>query len=181
MKKLPIRFFDFTKSFIYFDCKLLNLIYKTFIRPLLEFATPVWSPYLKSVCEEIEWVQRRVAKLVHSTSNLSYEDCLKNLGFTTLAERRQRGDMIQLYKIMHEVEELDKGNNFQIIQNQVRGHCFKYFKEITRLQPRENYFFNRSVNLWNYLPNELVTAPSVNSFRAGFDCWISNNQSNRLS
>ncbi len=169
------------KSFIHFDCKLLNLLYKTFIRPLLEFAIPVCSPYMKSDCEEIERVQHRVTKLVHSISNLSYEDRLKNLGLTTLTERRQRGDMIQLYKIMHGVEQLDRGNNFQIIQNQVRGHCFKYFKEITRHQPRENYFFNRSVNLWNSLPNELVTAPTVNSFKAGFDCWISNNQSNRLS
>ena len=81
---------------------------------------------------------------------------------------------------MHGVDKFDKENRFQIVQNQVRGHCFKYFKEIARLQQRDNYLFNRSANLWNSLPNELVKAPTVNSFKAGFDCWMSSNQSNRL-
>lgn len=169
------------KSFVHFDCKLLLLLYKTFIRPHLEFAIPVWSPCLKGDCDVLERVQHRATKLAHSISNLSYENRLSKLGLTTLQERRQRGDMIQLYKIMHGVEHLDRGNQFQIIQNQVRGHCFKYFKEISRLQSRENYFYNRSANLWNSLPNELVTASTVNSFKAGFDCWMSNNQSYRLS
>jgi hypothetical protein len=169
------------KSFVHFDHKLLNLLYKTFIRPLLEFAIPVWSPYMKGDIDTIERVQHRATKLVHSISNLCYEDRIRELGLTTLSERRQRGDMIQLFKIMHKMEYLDRGNDFQVIQNQVRGHCFKYFKEITRLQSREYYFFNRCANLWNSLPNELVTTSPVNSFKAGFDCWMSNNQTHRLS
>jgi hypothetical protein len=169
------------KSFAQFDCKLLRNLYVTFIRPFLEFAIPVWSPILKSDCDLIEKVQHRATKLVPSISNLSYEDRLKALNLTTLVERRQRGDMIQLYKVMHGVDEFDRENRFQIVKNQVRGHCFKYFKEITRLQQRENFFFNRSANLWNSLPSELVEAPTVNSFKAGFDCWTNSNQSNRLS
>jgi len=169
------------KSFAHFDCKLLSSLHLTFIRPLLEFAVPVWSPYFQSDCVEIEKVQRRATKLVQSIRRLSYESRLKTLGLTTLAERRQRGDMIQLFKIMNGVDNIDRGNRFPIIQNQVRGHCFKYFKEITRHQYRENFFFNRSANLWNALPNELVKSPTVNNFKAGFDCWMSSNQSNRLS
>lgn len=57
---------------------------------------------------------------------------------------------------------IDKGDRFRIIQNQVGGHCFKYLKEITRHQYREN-FFNRSADLWNVLPNELVKSPTVKS------------------
>jgi len=52
-----------------------------------------------------------------------------------------------LYKIMHNIDRVDKSNRFQIINNQVRGHCFKYFKEISRQQYRENFFFNRTANL----------------------------------
>jgi hypothetical protein len=136
---------------------------------------------MKGDIDTIERVQHRATKLVHSISNLCYEDRIRELGLTTLSERRQRGDMIQLFKIMHKMEYLDRGNDFQVIQNQVRGHCFKYFKEITRLQSREYYFFNRCANLWNSLPNELVTTSPVNSFKAGFDCWMSNNQTHRLS
>ena len=43
---------------------------------------------------------------------------------------------------------------FKIILNQVGSHCFKYFKEITRQPYRENFFYNRIVNIWNQLPSE---------------------------
>ncbi len=77
-----------------------------------------------------------------------------------------RGDLIQMYKIVHNIDKVDKSNRFQIITNQVRGHCFKYFKEITRQQHRENFFYNRTANLWNALPSDIVQAPTVNSFKA---------------
>jgi hypothetical protein len=169
------------KSFVNFDCKLLKSLYLTFIRPLLEFAVPVWSPFLKSDCDLIERVQHRASKLVPSIRNRNYEDRLKALGLTTLVERRQRGDAIQIYKFMHGMDNFDRDNRFQVVRNQVRGHCFKYHKEIARHQQREGFLFNRTANLWNSLPEHLVNAPTVNSFKANFDCWMSSNQSNRLS
>ena len=33
---------------------------------------------------------------------------------------------------MHDMDKLDRCNRFKIVQNQVRGHCFKYFKEIEK-------------------------------------------------
>jgi hypothetical protein len=93
----------------------------------------------------------------------------------------KRGDPIQLYKIMPNIDRVDKRNRFQIINNQVRVHCFKYFKEISKQQYRENFFYNRTTNFWSALPSEIVQAPTVNSFKAGIDCWISRNQSHRLS
>ena len=169
------------KSFASFDSKLLRSLYVTFVRPFLEFAVPVWSPALKGDCDVIERVQHRATKLVSSIRNISYEKRLKSLNLTTLVERRNRGDMIQIYKIMHGFAKLVRSNRFQIIQNQVRGHCFEYFKEINRQHHRESYLFNRAANVWNSLPNSVVLSPTVNSFKAGFDCWMSSNQSHRLS
>ena len=101
---------------------------------------PVWSPFILSDCEVIESVQHRATKLVHSISNLSYEDLLKALDLTTFTERRKRGDMIQLFKIMYGADKFDRCNRFQIVRNQLRGHCFKYFEEIARQQN----IFNRA-------------------------------------
>ena len=78
---------------------------------------PVWSPILKGDCDVIEIVQHRATKLVSSINELSYNNRLKALNLTTLVERRQRGDMIQLYKIIHGVDKLDRGNHFQIVYN----------------------------------------------------------------
>ena len=169
------------KSFTHFDCKLLRSLYLTFIRPLLEFAVPVWSPFLKSDCDNIERIKHNATKLIPSIRNLSYEKRLEALNLTTLVERRQRGDLIQLYKIMHNIDKLEKGICFLIVNNQMRGHCFKYLKEITRINHRENFFFNRTANLWNSLPKEVIQSPSVNSFKTAIDCWMSSNRSVRLS
>jgi hypothetical protein len=36
-----------------------------------------------------------------------------------------------MFKIMSKMDKCDTYDRFKIILNQVRGHCFKYFKEIT--------------------------------------------------
>jgi hypothetical protein len=169
------------KSFACFDYKLLRSLYITFIRPLLEFAVTVWSPYLKSDCDYIERIQHKATKLVSSIRNLSYIKRLEKLNLTTLVERRQRGDLIQMYKIMNNIDKLEKDIRFPIVNNHTRGHCFKYFKEMTKHKYRENFFFNRVANLWNSLPEEVVKSPSVNSFKAAIDCWMNSNRSSRLS
>ena len=51
-------------------------------------------------------------KLVASIRNLSYEKRLEALGLTTLMKRRQRGDLIQTHKIMHNIDKLKKVNRF---------------------------------------------------------------------
>jgi ribonuclease P/MRP protein subunit RPP40 len=100
---------------------------------------------------------------------------------TALKDRRLRGDLIQMFKILNKMDKYDRYNRFKIILNQVRDHCFKYFKEITRQSYRENFFCNRIVNIWNQSPSEIVEATSVNSFKAGIDHWMSSGRSNQLS
>ena len=39
-------------SFTYFDCELVRLLYVSLIRPHLEYAVPVWSPYLRGITLE---------------------------------------------------------------------------------------------------------------------------------
>ena len=102
------------ESFARFDCKIMRSLYFTFIRPLLEFAIPVWSLYLKGYCEDIEGVQHRDKKLVHTISNLKYEDRLFALGLTTLNVRRKRGDLIQLYKFMHGIDVIEINESFHL-------------------------------------------------------------------
>ena len=65
----------------------------------------VWSPHLNKYKEQLENVQRRATKLVPELKQLSYPDRLKKLNLPTLAYRRARGDMIQVYKILTENED----------------------------------------------------------------------------
>ena len=47
------------RNYIYMDCKTFILLYKALVRPHLEYANSVWSPYRKSDIEQIEKVQKR--------------------------------------------------------------------------------------------------------------------------
>ena len=111
------------KSFAKLDCNLIRSIYSTFIRPLFEFAVPVWSYHLKGDSDMIERVQRRAKKLVPLISNFDYEVRFETLRITNLAERSQRGDALQMCKFMNEI---DKATRFKVIQTRVCGHSFKH-------------------------------------------------------
>ena len=66
-----------------------------------------WCPYQKGDIEILEKVQRRATKLVKSISNLSYEERLKKLGMLKLEDGRVRGDLIQMYKIVNNLEKVN--------------------------------------------------------------------------
>jgi hypothetical protein len=58
---------------------------------------------------------------------------------------------MKILKIMNNMDKYYRYNHFQIINNQVRGHCFKYFKEITR-----QLHNNRVQQNCKYLPSEIM-------------------------
>jgi hypothetical protein len=66
----------------------------------VDYASSVWAPYKMKYIEKIESVQKRVTKQFPGMKKLSYPERLKKLGLPTLAYRRIRGDMIEVYKII---------------------------------------------------------------------------------
>ncbi|XP_060068745.1 uncharacterized protein LOC132548866 [Ylistrum balloti] len=88
------------RSFVYLDEVSFKQLFKALVRPHLEYAASVWNPYKIRDIESIERVQRRATKLIPGLKELSYSDRLKKLGLPTLAYRRLRGDMINVFKIM---------------------------------------------------------------------------------
>ena len=110
---------------------------------------------------------RRATKLVTSLKNYSYPERLKKLGLPTLEYRRERADLIQVFKILNNIDLVDKEKLFTIAEyRQTRGHPFKLFKRRSRLNIRANSFSNRVVNSWNTLPENVVNAPSLNAFKS---------------
>ena len=82
---------------VHFDKRLVRTLFTVYIRPLLEFAVAVWSPYLKGDINLLEKIQHRVTRMVPALKRLRYEKRLEILGITTLEERRKRGDLIQVF------------------------------------------------------------------------------------
>ena len=74
-----------------------KILYKSLVRPILEYCSVIWFPLFKSEAVEIEKVQRRATKLIPGFKDLPYSDRLKALNITTLAYRRKRADILQIY------------------------------------------------------------------------------------
>lgn len=154
------------RTFTYIDQDIFLHLYKSLVRPHLEFASPVWSPHYKKDSILIENVQRRATRLVRGLKEYSYTDRLKILGLPTLEYRRERADLIQVYKILNNIDILDKNKLFTVLDNSTRGHSAKLYKRQFRLTSRANSFSNRVINSWNGLPDYVVSAPSVNAFKS---------------
>ena len=70
-------------------------MYKTYVRPHLEYAIQAWCPWTVGDKEVLEAVQRRAVKAVANLRGKTYNDRLRELNLDTLEDRRQRGDLIQ--------------------------------------------------------------------------------------
>ena len=86
------------RSFSFLDCKSFKKIFTAFVRPHLEYAQSVWAPHLCKYINMLENVQKRATKLVDCLGNLEYAERLERLQLPSLAYRRLRGDMIELFK-----------------------------------------------------------------------------------
>ena len=87
------------RTFTCLDEEIFSLLYKALVRPHLEYANAIWSPYKIKDITALENVQRRATKQIPSLKNLEYEDRLRKLKLPTLRYRRLRGDMIETYKL----------------------------------------------------------------------------------
>jgi hypothetical protein len=59
-------------------------LYKTLVRPHLEYCVQLWSPFLKSDVKLLERVQRRALKMINGYSNINYAERLNKSGLITL-------------------------------------------------------------------------------------------------
>ena len=95
------------RSFQFLNPQTFTPLYKLLVRSHLDYASSVWNPYKQKYIEAIENVQKRATRQLPNMSKLSYEERLRKLNLPTLTYRRFRGDLIETYKIMHEIYDKD--------------------------------------------------------------------------
>ena len=66
------------------------ILYKTYIRPHLEYYVSIWNPYLARNIDKLERIQQRATKLVPELAHLPYEGRLQHLNLCSLYCRRQK-------------------------------------------------------------------------------------------
>ena len=155
-----------TRNIISREPEVMLKAYKSIIRPHLEYCCQAWSPNARhgnwKIIMEIESVQRTFTRLVQGLDSLTYQERLKKLGLTTLLERRMRGDLIETFKILNQM------NNYG-------SHFFNLSTRTNNLVARPggnknmDFFGQRVIRFWNKLPEYVKDKKSVNGFKNALD------------
>ena len=87
------------------DKTIVLAIYKSLIRPNLEYASSVWNPSAVGQSQILEKVQRKITKLILS-KDIPYGKRLEILKLPTLKWRRMFLDMLRVYEVLHMEPEL---------------------------------------------------------------------------
>ena len=163
------------RTFKYLSIESFLALYKAYVRPHLEYCQQVSYPYLQKDITELENVQRRATKLVQSIRHLDYEDRLKKLNLFSLKQRRDRGDMIMVYKIIHGYMDIKISDMFTMNTNsKTRGHHLKLIVPKTaKTEIRRESFSQRTIIPWNNLPDNVTASKNVEEFKRGYDKYIS--------
>ena len=117
--------------------------------------------------DHVEKVQARATKLIPNLKNLPYEEHLTRLNLTTLEKRRQRGDLIQTYRIiMNQIDKVNPDTLFQrATYSSTRGHQQKLAKTRPNLDVRKFLYSQRVVDPWNKLPESATISPTLLCFK----------------
>ena len=160
------------RSFTFLDPETFKRLYTSFVRPHLEYAQPVWTPHLRKYIKLIENVQERATKLVDGMKSMDYAQRLEKLDLPTLLHRRERGDMIQVWKHFNSYDQSTLSSSFIHCPRTNRKHRH----QITWNRPNDgingiqaNSFYYRISKSWNNLPQKVVEAKTIDGFESGLD------------
>ena len=155
------------KSFVSRNPNFLKQAFITYVRPLLEYCTQVWSPYLIKDISKIESVQRYFTRKLFPRNTTNYPERLILLNLESLEQRRLKYDLNMYYKIIHNLTNLDKNKFFSFLPKThgTRGHDFQIQIPLSRSNSLSNTFASRSVDCWNHLPAQTISATSIASFK----------------
>ena len=130
----------------------VSTLYKAIIRPVLEYASPVWNPWLAKDITKLEKVQKRCIKFV-------------NNDFKPLKSRRLQADLIDTYKYLNGLYKTPADKFFTLATGSTRGHKHKLFKTHSRTDVHKYFFSQRVIDVWNKLPKDLAESKTLEVFK----------------
>ena len=176
-----------TKSFHYRTKSTLIPLFKSLVRPKLEFSAAAWSPWLEKDIECLEKVQRRLIRMLSNVRSSTYEEKLKDAGLTLLKDRRERGDMIEAYKTINGFNNVDKSSWFEIadpVQSRQNTRSTSaidddgeevnrssLLRERARTNLRNQSYRFWTARSWSLVPDAIRNSKTVNGFKNAYDAW----------
>ena len=165
-KKATSQINTIRRSFKSRNPKFLETMYKTHVRPHLEYCVQLWNPVHVGDIAEMERIQNRFSRLLPESRVMTHSERNRSLNLTSHEARRLRGDLIFIFKMY------DSGIFNPSTETRTRGHSRKLIVERTRNNLRKHSFATRNVSTWNSLPEHVVSAENLNIFKSRLDTYL---------
>ena len=157
------------KCFISRNPELLMRAFTVYVRPLIEYACCIWSPYYCYAIDKVESVQRRFTKFLPGLTGLDYPSRLAKLNLRSLEYRRLEQDLTLCYKILFGLIDVDSSKYFTLRQADcasTRGNPYKLLCSNCHTDLRYNFFSERVVAIWNSLSPSIVSFNNLIAFKS---------------
>jgi len=156
------------------DPYVFKTLYMTHVRSILEFATPVWSPFYQLHIDRIERIQRNFTRFAMQRLDWTdqhnipcYEDRCAVLKLQSLENRRLMFDVMLVFDVLNgriESSELMSLLNYNVKQYNTRSSSLLMLKTC-RTNYAKNSPFNRCVNNFTKFDEHFVHGMSREAFR----------------
>ena len=144
------------------------IAYKSLIRPHLEYACQVWSPYTNKNINLLESVQRRASRWICSKWNpllctwtKSSDECIAKLKWPTLEKRRQYLSIVTAHNIIRHLTCIRPSNYFRFNTTVTRAHPLTLNLPTSTINAFRYSFFVSVCFLWNGIPEAILAAECV--------------------
>ena len=164
--------FNFIIFFLSRDAAIWSALFRSYVRPHLEFAVAAWNPSMKKDIAILEKVQRRVTRIPHCNRGLSYEERLTKMNLMKLELRRTRGDLIQMFKVRNNSDTINWCSPLNWSAPRANKRAQLRREIVTACRQRHHFFTNRVTNAWNNLPDEVVESGTVDDFKKKLDLHL---------
>ena len=148
-------------------------LYKSFVRPFLEFNSIIWSPYTKTYIQKIEKIQEKMCNLMCVSRSLTYQEKLTKLKMHSLRARRIKQQLTFMFKMKNKFVDLCFDNFFQNNSyRKTRGHVFKLLFPKSKTKYRLNFFTCSIIKHWNQLKSTDINVRTISLFKKKIDHYF---------
>uniref|UniRef100_A0A1X7T9M2 Reverse transcriptase domain-containing protein n=1 Tax=Amphimedon queenslandica TaxID=400682 RepID=A0A1X7T9M2_AMPQE len=147
-------------------------LYVTLVRPILEYASPIWDPLSPSMSSRLEAVQHFGLKLALKSWTVPYQQLLLQSNIHSLSHRRFKFKMILLFKVKEGLYFTPSHpllakvpSNYHLRSNN-KGNLSPITCKTSTYQ---NSFYPSVINQWNHLPSSLKLTLSLSYLKYKID------------
>ena len=114
----------------------------------------------------------KAVNMISGLTSNNYEGKLIELKLESLESRREMFDMVQVYKILHNIDKVDETTWFTRVDNshnrvtRLAADPYNLVKKRANNELYKNFFSRRVIDSWNNLPSDIKSARNINIFKA---------------